>query len=596
MALKIEDYALIGDCQTAGLVGRDGSLDWLCFPRFDSAACFSALLGTPEHGRWQIAPADPGWRVTRAYRDGTLVLETTFETETGAVAVIDCMPIRTAQPDVVRIVRGLRGSVRMRTHLVIRFDYGSITPWVTREDGMLRAVGGPDALALRTPVALHAEGWATTGDFVVEAGDEVPFVLTWHLSHEAVPAPIDPAAALDATTEWWREWSARCTYEGEWREAVLRSLITLKALTYGPTGGIVAAPTTSLPEHIGGQRNWDYRYCWLRDSTFTLAALLQSGYADEARAWREWLLRAVAGRGDELHIMYGLSGERRLPERDLGWLPGYENSVPVRTGNAAHHQFQLDVFGEVLDCLYLARRSGLAESWGDWRIERELLDRLESVWDHPDEGIWEIRGRTQQFTHSKLMAWVAFDRAIKDVERFGLDGPVDRWRGLRDQIHRDVCNRGFSRERGAFVQHYGSTEVDASLLMMCEVGFLPATDPRITGTVAAIERDLVRDGFVGRYRTESGVDGLPRGEGAFLLCTFWLADNYTLMGRRSEAQDIFERVLSIRNDVGLLAEEYDPIARRQLGNFPQAFSHLGLINTARNLTQRDKPATARQSP
>jgi len=595
MALKIEDYALIGDCQTAGLVGRDGSIDWLCFPRFDSGACFAGLLGTPEHGRWQIAPAGPAGRVTRAYRGDTLVLETTFETETGAVTVIDCMPIRTAQPDVVRVVRGLRGAVRMRTHLVIRFDYGSITPWVTRDDGMLRAVGGPDALALRTPVALHAEGWATTGEFVVEQGDEVPFVLSWHLSHEPPPAPIDAVAAIESTTEWWREWSARCTYQGEWRDAVLRSLITLKALTYGPTGGIIAAPTTSLPEHLGGERNWDYRYCWLRDSTFTLAALLQSGYDDEAKSWREWLLRAVAGRGEELHIMYGLSGERRLPERELEWLPGYENSAPVRIGNAAHHQFQLDVFGEVLDCLYLARRSGLDEGWGDWRIERELLDRLESVWERPDEGIWEIRGAKQHFTHSKLMAWVAFDRAIKDVERFGVDGPVDTWRRLRDQIHHEVCERGFNRERGAFVQHYGSTEVDASLLMMCEVGFLPATDPRIAGTVAAIERDLVRGGFVDRYRTASGVDGLPRGEGAFLLCTFWLADNYALMGRQSEARDIFERVLAIRNDVGLLAEEYDPVARRQLGNFPQAFSHLGLINTARNLTQPDKPATSRQS-
>ena len=594
MASKIEDYALIGDCQTAALVARDGSIDWLCFPRFDSSACFAALLGSPEHGRWVIAPADPIRRVTRAYRGDSLVLDTTFETDAGAVTLTDCMPIRTGQPDVVRLVRGVRGTVRMRTELVIRFDYGSVTPWVRRTDAGLSAVGGPDTIEVHTPVPLRGEGWTTAGEFEVAEGDQVPFVLTWHPSHEDVPRPVDAVSAIEATVNWWHAWSATCPYQGEWRDAVVRSLITLKALTYTPTGGIVAAPTTSLPEHIGGQRNWDYRYCWLRDSTFTLAALMQSGHIEEANAWRRWLLRAVAGRGDELHIMYGLAGERRLPEQELPWLPGYENSSPVRVGNAAYNQFQLDVFGEVIDCLHLGRVFGLNDDAGEWRIERELLTRLEAVWQEPDEGIWEVRGPKRHFTHSKLMAWVAFDRAVKDVERFGLEGPVDRWRSLRDQLHREICHQGFNTDRNTFVQYYGGSQVDAALLMMAEVGFLPATDPRIAGTVAAIERDLLRDGFVERYRTDSGVDGLPTGEGAFVLCTYWLADNYALMGRTADAREVFERLLAVRNDVGLLAEEYDPIDRRQLGNFPQAFSHLGLINTARNLTQRDKPFALRQ--
>ena len=594
MASKIEDYALIGDCQTAALVARDGSIDWLCFPRFDSSACFAALLGSPEHGRWVIAPADPIRRVTRAYRGDSLVLDTTFETDAGAVTLTDCMPIRTGQPDVVRLVRGVRGTVRMRTELVIRFDYGSVTPWVRRTDAGLSAVGGPDTIEVHTPVPLRGEGWTTAGEFEVAEGDQVPFVLTWHPSHEDAPRPVDAVSAIEATVNWWHAWSATCPYQGEWRDAVVRSLITLKALTYTPTGGIVAAPTTSLPEHIGGQRNWDYRYCWLRDSTFTLAALMQSGHIEEANAWRRWLLTAVAGRGDELHIMYGLAGERRLPEQELPWLPGYENSSPVRVGNAAYNQFQLDVFGEVIDCLHLGRVFGLNDDAGEWRIERELLTRLEAVWQEPDEGIWEVRGPKRHFTHSKLMAWVAFDRAVKDVERFGLEGPVDRWRSLRDQLHREICHQGFNTDRNTFVQYYGGSQVDAALLMMAEVGFLPATDPRIAGTVAAIERDLLRDGFVERYRTDSGVDGLPTGEGAFVLCTYWLADNYALMGRTADAREVFERLLAVRNDVGLLAEEYDPIDRRQLGNFPQAFSHLGLINTARNLTQRDKPFALRQ--
>jgi GH15 family glucan-1,4-alpha-glucosidase len=594
MALRIEDYALIGDCQTAALVGRDGSIDWLCFPRFDSGACFAALLGSPQHGRWLIAPAEPVVHVARAYRENTLVLDTTFETATGCVRLTDCMPIRTDWPDVVRLVRGVRGRVRMRMELVVRFDYGSVTPWVRREADGLSAVGGPDAVRLHTPVPLKGRDWATTAEFEMVEGDEVPFVLIWHPSNQPAPlASLDASTAVAATEAWWRQWSARCTYEGEWQEAVVRSLITLKALTYAPTGGIVAAPTTSLPEHIGGQRNWDYRYCWLRDATFTLAALMQSGYRDEATAWRHWLLRAVAGRADELRIMYGLAGERRLPELQLPWLPGYQASAPVRVGNGAYDQFQLDVFGEVLDCLHLGRRFGLVDEAGDWRIERELLARLEVVWPDPDEGIWEVRGPKRHFTHSKLMAWVAFDRALKDVERFGLEGPADRWRRLRNGLHAEICDRGFNASKQTFVQSYGGSEVDASLLMMAEVGFLPASDPRILGTIAAVERDLVRDGFVDRYRTESGVDGLPAGEGAYLLCTFWLADNYGLAGRTADARRTFEALLAIRNDVGLLAEEYDPVARRQLGNFPQAFSHLGLINTARNLTQREKPAAVR---
>jgi GH15 family glucan-1,4-alpha-glucosidase len=593
MACPIEDYALIGDCQTAALVGRDGSIDWLCFPRFDSGACFAALLGTPDHGRWLLAPAGHVHSVTRSYRGDTLVLDTTFETDEGVVVVTDCMHIRTDEPDVVRLVRGVSGRVRMRTELVVRFDYGSITPWVQHVHGGVRAVGGPEAIEVRTPVPLRGEAWATVGDFEVIEGQEVPFVLHWHRSHLDPPIAIDAAAAVEATVEWWEDWARGCTYTGEWRDAVIRSLITLKALTYAPTGGIVAAATTSLPEHIGGPRNWDYRYCWLRDATFTLTALIQCGYVDEARAWREWLLRAVAGRGDELHIMYGLAGERRLPEMELPWLPGYEDSRPVRVGNAASRQFQLDVFGEVLDCLHLGRHYGLKNGLQDWRIELELLARLEEVWREPDEGIWEVRGPRRHFTHSKLMAWVAFDRAVKDVERFGLPGPASVWRQRRDELHAEICTRGFDGERNTFVQSYDSREIDAALLVMPEMGFLPASDSRIAGTVAAVEQDLMRDGFVDRYRTASGVDGLPHGEGAFLLCSFWLADNYALMGRTEQARELFGRLLGVRNDVGLLAEEYDPVGRRQLGNFPQAFSHLGLINTALNLTPGEKPATVR---
>jgi GH15 family glucan-1,4-alpha-glucosidase len=594
LANRIEDYALIGDCQSAALVSRDGSIDWLCLPRFDSGACFAALLGTPEHGRWLLAPSTTTSATRRRYREGTLVLETDHDTPAGSVTVIDFMPLRTRQPDLVRSVIGRSGQVPMRTEIVIRFDYGSLVPWVRRVDTGIVAIAGPDVLRIHSDVDLHGENFRTVGEFTVSPGQTINFVLTWHRSHERAPPTINPEAALRQTEQAWRRWSDRCTYQGEWREAVLRSLITLKALTYSPTGGIVAAPTTSLPEQLGGVRNWDYRFCWLRDATFTLYSLLMSGYHDEARAWREWLLRAVAGKASQLNILYGVAGERRLPELVLDWLPGYENSRPVRIGNAAYQQFQLDVFGEVMDAMHMARRVGLQISSDGWRVERQLLSFLESQWTEPDEGIWEVRGPRRHFTHSKVMAWVAFDRAVKDAEHYRLDGPIEKWRQLRETIHAEICLRGFDAELNAFVQSYGSKELDASLLMMPEVGFLPISDPRISGTVAAIERYLLRDGFVARYASASGVDGLPPGEGAFLPCTFWLADNYALMGRRDEARRIFERLLQIRNDVGLLSEEYDPGSRRLLGNFPQAFSHVGLVNTAHNLSQQVGPAKHRK--
>jgi len=591
----IEDYALIGDTQTAALVSRAGSIDWLCMPRFDSGACFAALLGEEHHGRWLLAPAGVPREIRRRYVEGTLVLETEFATEAGRVRIIDCMPPRDRTPDIVRLVEGVEGTVPMRMELVLRFDYGSIVPWIRKAEGVLCAIGGPDALALRTPIGTHGQGLTTVAEFTVSAGQRVPFVLSWHPSHEPPPPALDAAHAVEDTVAWWREWTSRCTYRGPWREAVERSLITLKALTYGPTGGIVAAPTTSLPESIGGIRNWDYRFCWLRDATFTLYALLISGHREEACAWREWLLRAVAGDPARLQIMYGVAGERRLPEVTLGWLPGYEKSAPVRAGNAAAQQLQLDVYGEVMDVLHQARRHSLPPDPWAWQLQRELLDFLESAWQQPDEGLWEVRGPRQQFTHSKVMAWVAFDRAAKAVERFGLDGPAERWRAMRAQIHDQVCRQGFDAQRGCFTQAYGSPKLDASLLMMPLVGFLPPTDPRVAGTVRAIEQDLVHDGFVLRYRTDEVEDGLPPGEGAFLACTFWLADNYAMAGRVDEARRIFERLLSLRNDVGLLSEEYDPVAGRMLGNFPQAFSHVGLINTAFNLTPHvPAPATERQ--
>jgi GH15 family glucan-1,4-alpha-glucosidase len=582
MAGRIEDYAIIGDCQTAALVSRDGSVDWLCLPRFDSGACFAALLGTPENGRWSIAPTCEA-RSTRRYRGDSLILETDHETADGAVTVVDFMPPRGAQPDLVRIVKGRRGTVRMCVEIVIRFDYGWIVPWVRKEDGGLRAVAGPDVLHLHSDVPLHGENFRTFGEFDVHEGETLSFVLTWHPSHLSAPSPVDPTRALEQTERWWRKWAGRCTYEGEWRDAVMRSLITLKALTYAPTGGMVAAATTSLPEELGGVRNWDYRYCWLRDATFTLYALLMNGYREEARAWREWLLRAVAGKPSQLSIMYGIAGERRLTELELDWLPGYESSRPVRIGNAAQQQNQLDVFGELADVLSLGRKLDLETSQDGWRLERSILDALESRWEQTDEGIWEVRGPGRHFTHSKMMAWVAVDRALRDAEKYGLEGPLDRWRSLRDRIHAEVCTRGYDAGLGAFVQYYGARSCDASLLMMPLVGFLPAGDPRVRGTVAAIERELLHEGFVVRYSSHTGVDGLPPGEGVFLLCTFWLADNYALAGRHDEARAVFERLLAVRNDVGLLSEEYAPGLGRLLGNFPQAFSHVGLVNTARNL-------------
>ena len=591
MASRIEDYALIGNCQTAALVGRDGSIDWLCVPRFDSPACFAALLGTRDHGRWQVAPAAPARSVRRRYRDDTLVLETEYTTDDGVVTVVDAMPFD--GPQVVRLVIGREGRVAMRMELVIRFDYGSLVPWVRRADDGVVAVGGPNALRLHGAVDPRGEDLRTVADFTVAAGERVPLSLVWYRSHEPPPPDPDVESALAEVEAWWRRWSSTCGYEGKWREPIVRSLITLKALTHSATGGIVAAVTTSLPELVGGVRNWDYRYCWLRDATFTLYALMTGGYVDEARAWRDWLVRSVAGIPSQSQILYGIAGERFLPEHELPWLPGYEGSVPVRIGNAATAQFQLDVYGEVLDALHVARREGLAPDDNAWRVERNLAEFVEEAWTRPDEGIWEVRGPRRHFVHSKVMAWVALDRAVKAIERFGLEGPLDRWRGVRDAIHAEVCRVGFDAGVGSFVQYYGADVVDASLLMIPLVGFLPARDPRMIATVDAVRRHLVTDGFVARYPTLPHVDGLPPGEAAFLPCTLWLADNLTLQGRIAEAEEIFERVLAIRNDVGLLAEEYDPAARRQLGNVPQALSHVALINTARNLEQGGGPAEHR---
>ena len=595
MTSPIEDYAMIGDCHTAALVARNGSIDWLCLPRFDSGACFAALLGNEEHGRWLLAPEGEVRGVSRRYRDGTLVLETDYETLDGAVTVIDCMPLRSKEPDLVRIVVGKRGKVRMRMQLIIRFDYGSIIPWVRRSKDGLSAVAGPDTLILHTRVDLHSEGFRTEAEFTVAEGQRIPFVLMWHPSHEPAPPTMDAEVLVEHTEQWWREWSNRCNYQGEWREVVLRSLITLKALTYAPTGGIVAAPTTSIPEQLGGVRNWDYRYCWLRDATFTLYALMLGGYLEEACAWREWLLRAVAGNPSQINIMYGLSGERRLTELELRWLPGYAGSAPVRIGNAACEQFQLDVYGELMDAMHLARRSGISTDENDWRVQCALVNFLESAWREPDNGLWEMRGPKRHFTHSKIMAWVAFDRMVKAVERFGCDGPVERWRQLRSIVHEEVCHRGFDSTRNTFVQYYGGKTLDASLLMIPLVGFLPAGDTRVRGTVQSIECDLMADGFVQRYRTNQEIDGLPPGEAAFLSCSFWLADNYAMLGRYQEARGLFERLLSLCNDVGLLSEGYDPKKHRLLGNFPQALSHLALVNTAFNLSRAHGPAADRQS-
>ena len=592
--MRIEDYALVGDCQTAALVSLEGSIDWLCWPRFDSPACFAALLGSRQHGHWQIAPVDPKPRVHRGYQTETLVLETEFETAEGAVTLVDFMPIGETGSDLVRIVVGRRGTVPMRMELVLRFDYGASVPWVSRlPDGRLRAIAGPDMVVLSAPVETRGEKLTTVADFEVREGERLHFVLMHLASHLEPPRTIDPEAALEKTVKYARQWAARCSIEGPYAEAVRRSLITLKALTYAPTGGIVAAPTTSLPEKIGGQRNWDYRYCWLRDATLTLMALMAGGYYEEARAWREWLVRAVAGSPSQMQIMYGIAGERRLPEWEVPWLAGYAHSAPVRVGNAAAAQLQLDVFGEVMDALYQGRKSGLDAYAPAGGLQQALLEHLEKVWQQPDEGIWEVRGSRRHFTYSKVMCWVALDRAVKMAEQYGAHGAVEHWRALRGRIHDEVCERGFDRARNTFVQSYGSTELDASLLLIPITGFLPATDARMLGTVRAIERELLEDGFVHRYRTHESIDGLPPGEGAFLPCTFWLADNYLLEGRVEEARRLFERLLALRNDVGLLAEEYDPAQQRQLGNFPQAFSHVALVNTAFNLSERLKPAKER---
>jgi GH15 family glucan-1,4-alpha-glucosidase len=595
MPLKIEDYALIGDTQTAALVGRDGSVDWLCLPSFDSPACFAALLGDPSHGRWLLAPHDEVSSTARRYRGNSLVLETEFTTSSGTVRVVDCMPPRERDPDLVRVVEGIRGEVKMRMELIVRFDYGSIVPWVRHIDGTWLAIGGPDAVSLWSPVPLEGKDFRTEATFTVREGERVQFLLMWHPSNEGAKQPAGANEAVDHTCDWWERWCEQCTYDGEWRDDVLRSLIVLKALTFEPTGGIVAAPTTSLPERIGGVRNWDYRYCWLRDATFTLYSLLSCGFTSEAASWRAWLLRAAAGDPSALQIMYGPRGERRLTELELSWLPGYENSKPVRIGNAAVDQRQLDVYGEVMDALYLAIRDGVSPDPAAWALQCLLVDYVERIWQEPDEGIWEVRGPRRHFTHSKVMAWVAVDRAIKTVQNDDVTGPLEKWIRLRDEIHHDVCTKGFNESRGAFTQYYGSDELDASLLAVPLVGFLPVHDRRVAGTTAAIERELIQHGFVRRYRGSSTgeVDGLPAGEGAFLPCTYWLCDNYALAGRRDEARALFERLLAIRNDLGLLSEEYDPVQKRLLGNFPQAFSHVSLINTALNLTRRRGPAQDR---
>jgi GH15 family glucan-1,4-alpha-glucosidase len=588
----IEDYALIGDMQTAALVSRDGSVDWLCLPRFDSAACFAALLGTAEHGYWRISPTAAGGRPARAarrYQGETLILETEWAGPAGRIRVTDFMPPRDGQPPaLVRLVEGLDGSVEMECEFRVRFGYGQVVPWMRRSNGQLLGVAGPDALWLDTPVALTGRNLRHQATFTVRAGERVPFTLTWLPSHRGAPEPLDPHRALTATQQFWADWVSRCTYHGRYRDAVVRSLITLKALTYAPTGGIVAAATTSLPEDIGGVRNWDYRYCWLRDATITLEALLRTGYTEEAMAWRNWLGRAVAGDPADVQIMYGVAGERRLAEWEADWLPGYENSAPVRIGNAAVNQRQLDVYGEVIDALTLGRRSGIAVDRHAWALQRALLSFLEKHWDEPDEGIWEVRGPRRHFVHSKVMAWVAFDRAAS-IAAGGMGGPADQWRATADRIHQQICQQGYRPERGAFTQFYGSDQLDAAVLLIPEVGFLPATDPRVVSTVEAVQRELVTDGLVRRYQLAGGgsgadsPDGLPGSEGAFLACSFWLANALHMIGRDDEAGELFERLLALRNDVGLLSEEYDPRYQRQVGNTPQAFSHVPLIQAALNM-------------
>jgi GH15 family glucan-1,4-alpha-glucosidase len=590
---RIDDYAMIGNTHTAALVSRDGSIDWCCLPRFDSPAAFAALLGNPDHGRFRISPRGQVRRCARRYRPDSLVLETELHTAEGTVRLIDFMALGDARSDIVRIVAGVRGAVPMAVDFRVRFGYGAVIPWVRHFGHTLVATGGPDTVELRTPVDLVGVDYSTRARFTVHAGQRVPFVLTYSHSHAPRPVPLDAEAALESTQATWRTFAAHGTYRGENADVVNDSLMVLKALTYAPTGGMVAAPTTSLPERIGSVRNWDYRFCWLRDATFTLYALLLAGYREEARAWREWLLRAAAGRPQDMRVLYGVAGERLFGESELAWLPGYARSGPVRIGNAAATQFQLDIYGEVIDALYVGREAGLAQYDDAWEFERALLDFVESHWRDPDNGIWEMRGAPQHFTHSKVMAWVAMDRAIRTAEKFGLPGATARWQAARARIHKDVCEHGFNATRGTFVQHYGSDELDASLLLLPIVGFLPPHDKRIRATVDAIARELVRDGFVMRYRKHPSPDGLPAGEGAFLPCSFWLADALALTGRRREAERLFKRLLALRNDVGLLAEEYDPVNRMMLGNFPQALTHVALVNTARNLGATNGPAQHR---
>lgn len=593
MPLAIEDYALIGNGRTAALVGKDGSIDWLCVPRFDSPSCFAALLGTTDHGHWQITPKQKAKRSRRRYRGDTLVLDTDFETESGIVRVSDFMPMGEGNSSVVRIVSGLEGEIELRMDLVIRFDYGRLVPWVSRADGDLVAVAGSHQLVLRCPVDHHGENFTTVADFRVKAGEEIPFTLTHGASHLSVPPAFDANAALIETEKHWTDWTSKCRYDGPYREAVVRSLIVLKALAYHPTGGIVAAPTTSLPEQPGGVRNWDYRYCWLRDASMVLLTLLQAGYREEADAWRAWLTRAIAGLPQQLQPVYCVSGDRRLDEWEISWLPGYENSRPVRVGNAAYAQLQLDSFGEVLDAFHHGRRSQLAPSAASWPLQKALLTHLETLRDVPDRGIWEVRAPDQHFTYSKVMIWVAFDRAVSAVEHYGLDGPVERWREIRDSLHEEICQKAYNSDLGAFVQAYESPQLDASTLMLPLVGFLPADDARIVGTVDAIGKRLMHNGFIHRYDARETQDGLPPGEGVFLACTFWFADNFVLQGKLKEATRILERLLKIRNDVGLLPEEYDPENSRFLGNFPQALSHLALVGTAYNLHEFHGPARQR---
>jgi GH15 family glucan-1,4-alpha-glucosidase len=585
MSALIEDYGMIGDCETVAFVGRDGSIDWLCWPRFDSDACFAALLGTPENGRWLLAPASPVKSSSRKYRNHTLILETRFETADGEATVIDFMPPRRGDAALVRIVRGDRGLVRMRMELTIRFDYGLSVPWINSiGERLLHAIIGPDLIAINSSVVLHHSVGIVTAEFTIHPGETASFVISHGSSHKPAPLPVSSSAALAETERFWLDWASHCTYQGPDADAVERSLITLKALIYAPTGGVVAAPTTSLPEELGGTRNWDYRYCWLRDASLTLLAFMNTGYHSEAAAWRDWLLRAVAGEPTQNQIMYGIAGERRLLEWEVSWLPGYENCKPVRVGNAAANQLQLDVYGEVVDAVHQARKGALGVSEQGIAIQQEWMKHLEKTWMQPDEGIWEVRGGRQQFTHSKVMVWVAVDRTIKDFERLGVKGPLDHWRTLRNKVHEDVCKNGFNPSLGTFVQSYRSTALDATLLLIPILGFLPASDPRVVATIEAIERRLVMDGFVMRYDTRESVDGLPGLEATFLLCSFWLVDCLILLGRHNDARRLFDRLLSLRNDLGLLAEEYDPVSHRLLGNFPQAFSHLGLINSAVNLS------------